>query len=419
MHIGLPEAWSYERVIAHRRGKVRRRYLAAYQRFQPLCKRDTIVKSFVKWEQYPDDGKARFPRMIQFRSPRFNMQYGRFIYPLEGALYKLKPDFNLHCRIFAKGRNLIERANDIKKMEKWDKTAWLLLDFSKFDSHVNVKHLRRSHKFRYRIFGKQSDLVECQNAVLRNTTVTPGGCFTKVKGRRMSGEVDTGEQNSEISYNSIEYALFGIPHATYVDGDDSVISFPKEYEAQVRLALESRIPHTGFKAEYSIVYNYFDVDFCQSKPIFTNGRYQLAREPLRAVSRMFIAGGFHLDINSYLRTLGIGESHSSSGVPVLYEIAQKLRGARGRFFYENLAYRHKINLKIEPVEPDSDARATFWTAFGLDPQMQRSLVSVLETLNEYDSTNAQATRLWKEANSEQAAAAARCSRRTLFKTSSA
>jgi len=374
---------SVDEVIARRRGAVRAKYLKCRSLALDSPKRsEAYVHSFVKWELYADDGKPRAPRMIQFRSPAFNLRFAKYITKMEHKAYQCKPSWNQNLRWCAKGRNAVERGVDLTAMQLWTNTCFIEIDHSKFDSHVTTQHLRLSHAEYMAAYPRSKELKGLCRSQLHNTVFTGGHCL-KVAGRRMSGDLDTGYGNSTINRKVLYYVFQELIDlrvcVLYLDGDDSVVAIHPDYRQRAAELLEQRLPATGFKSVYAFKDRLQDVEFCQAKVIITNGMPLLCRNPWRALSRLQYSTGRPVnEWMDYWSTIGMGESHASSGVPVIYPLARLLAGV-GKVRKERLEYRHKVNLSIKCKEPDDMARATFAYAFDFPIALQRWLECCMST----------------------------------------
>lgn len=360
-----------EALIATRSSHVQKRWRRiAEQAMGTLFRRgEALVKTFIKYEKYGVDvlmsGKP--PRAIQARGPLFTFRLARYLVPIEHLMWNWRPASNYHLRVFAKGRNARQRAADIRRMELWSDTKFVLVDHSKFDSRIHTEHLKLSHYFNS-LFYRGTDRAELRNLMdcqLKNRCVTERGVFYEVDGRRMSGDIDTAKGNCEINYTVLRYLLRGIPSCIYLDGDDSVIAVPAKYVEQVVSAVKT-CRDTGMESTVEVAQHFHQVEFCQSKPIFTNGAWTLMRNPIKAISNMCLMMRQPIEgVKERLATLGVGEMHASSGCPAIYPMAKKLAGL-GKVNAAHFEYRHKLNKAIRPMEPDDDARATAWMAWDLD-----------------------------------------------------
>nr|QZZ63351.1 hypothetical protein [Leuven Tombus-like virus 1] len=172
------------------------------------------VCPFTKLEKYSTT-KYKAPRLIQARHPTFNIEYGRYIKPLERAL---KDDVH-----FGKGcyDNI---ANKIYRMSKKYR-YYTECDHSTFDARVTPEMLRLTHRFYLSCFQNDPELHKLCERTVNNRCKTRNGEKYRFRGSRMSGDVDTSFGNSLLNYHILTAALraCGYTADVVVNGDDSVI----------------------------------------------------------------------------------------------------------------------------------------------------------------------------------------------------
>lgn len=123
----------------------RKRYTKALESLdaEPLVKRDSRIKAFVKSEKLQIQDKDGDPRMIQARTVRFNIVFAQYTKAVEHALYSLRdPDLMMISQVplIAKGRNLAQRATDLRRLwEIVDNPISMSLDLSRWDMHVTTE----------------------------------------------------------------------------------------------------------------------------------------------------------------------------------------------------------------------------------------------------------------------------------------
>lgn len=198
-------------------GAKRKCYEAAVKSFndRPLDERDCKVKCFTK-DEYRKPGGA--PRVIQPRSPRFNVMLGRYIKHLEHEIFSAIDEIfdptKAH-RTVAKGMNMTQRGNTIASMwDSFNDPVAVGLDASRFDQHINQILLKYEHSI-YKMWstGKGEGLVDLRKllkAQLVNKGVyrgPDGSIKYTVKGCRMSGDMNTSSGNVIIMC-TLMYAYF-------------------------------------------------------------------------------------------------------------------------------------------------------------------------------------------------------------------
>lgn len=355
--------WTDKEVLLSRPQRMRAKYTTAFK--TPLHKKHSLVRMFVKFEKMHDRTKP--PRAIQHRHSAFTARFAKYILPIEKVMYSTS--YNNHgFKMFAKGRNQFNRAWDLRKAyEHYPNPTIYLADHSKFDSSVQLEHLFITHLLYEQIVGPEV-LQYCIKQYI-NKGWTLNGHQYKCEGRRMSGDADTGIGNSIINYFTLKY-MFGEDSIVYCDGDDSVVFTPEEV-----------IPRTGtgFNTVMNTVDRFEDIDFCQCKPMKTDeGKWIMAREPLRAMSRMLVKCGAFLNEN-YVYSVGYGEALTSPQVPMLQDVAGLFMQADGKYNINFLEYQTKVGKVTSTIQPPTTtSMISYAEAHGYTPTEIKCLVDSIK-----------------------------------------
>lgn len=245
-------------------------------------KRWTHVKMFVKPDKIPScEIEDKSPRAIQYRAPEFNLLLARYLKPYEEAVYKLD---NSGLRIFAKGRNLQQRAADIiDAYNSIPDCVVIEADHSKFDSCVTVEHLKFLHSLYLAAYNKSYKLKFLLNHQLNNKGSSEFLKY-KVKGTRMSGDFDTALGNSILNYFVLVCSLkeAGIKKFhVYIDGDDSLIFMSR---VESKLFNNVNFSKMGFETKWEVK-DLITAEFCKAHVIRSNPPI-LARNPERVIAHL-------------------------------------------------------------------------------------------------------------------------------------
>lgn len=256
--IRKPGVWSREQYIANIDDECKRRF---YQRVADQLgfgrSVSSMVCAFTKLEKY-STSKYKAPRLIQARDPSFNLEYGRYIKPIERAL---KTDIH-----FGKGTYDVVGAKIERLRRRW---RWYTeCDHSTFDAHVTVDMLKLCHRFYKQCQGNNPYMESLARRTIHNKGITRNGERYKITGTRMSGDVDTSLGNSLINYHILMAAIrmVGLRGDAIVNGDDSIIftdhPIPtKQFVNVLRLFnMESVVNNS--------VNNIHLVEFCRTKLIY-------------------------------------------------------------------------------------------------------------------------------------------------------
>lgn len=216
--------------------------------------------------------KYKAPRMIQARDLTFNIEYGRYVKPLELRLGKRDQ--------FGKG-NFDQIGSKIARLKKTYRYA-TEADHKTFDAYVTKEHLKLTHKFYQSCYMHDRELRQLSKRTLKNRCKTREGDKYTVHGTRMSGDVDTSLGNSLVNYAVIMGVLekLGLKGEAIVNGDDSIIF---THEPIDLLAASQAFSGFGFVTEMKpSVEKLEDVEFCRCKCVINNdGRCTLLMNPRR------------------------------------------------------------------------------------------------------------------------------------------
>jgi len=321
------------------------------------------VNLFIKFEKKEDCSKA--PRAIQYRATPYTARLAKYIIPIEKALYTLRSKHNFFFPIVAKGMNALERGQTLWNMyNHFENPCIYLIDHSKFDSRVNRDLLRLEHRFYMKCYNKDTWLRYLLKQQIKNVGTSRNGLKYQCIARRMSGDANTALGNCLINYALLK-SKFGRNCIIFLDGDDSVVFTPKKIDVD--------FSDTGMESKINIVYDFNQIDFCQSKPVLTTHGWIMCREPIRALSRSIYKLGLK-PVNwwDYLMTIGIGEGLCSPQMPIISELAAKFRSAGGEFKWYFSEYRLGVQKCVDKFEkPNACSRVSFCEAFDIDSQTQK------------------------------------------------
>nr|BDU47024.1 RNA-dependent RNA polymerase [Spodoptera litura male-killing virus] len=348
-----PHSWTREQYVDSFKdnpGK-HRAYGIVLDKLKAYGKPVSMVTAFTKLEKLTTT-KYKAPRLIQARHASFNIEYGKFIKPLEQFLTK----YHHRRHNFGKG-SYDEIARRVAKLSR-KFTYYTEADHSTFDAHVTVEMLRLSHTFYMSCYKHNKDLIQLARQTIYNRCKTRDNDRYCVRGTRMSGDVDTSLGNCLINYALLKNLLvvLRINGDVIVNGDDSIIFSDQPLPIEMcRLFLRKYNMETVFKPS---VTNIHQVEFCKLKYIINaDGNSTMMMDPNRLIK---IFGMTHRDVpyNEYLCEILIANAaiHKaniiglafSNCIEILREditIPDKLRA---KLTSGNLKYiEYKIKRKIE------------------------------------------------------------------------
>lgn len=309
---------------------------------------------------------SKAPRAIQYRTPMFNLILATYLKPFEHAYYQFVDEFGL--KVVAKSMNNLERAQNIVDASKmFENPVYVLCDHSKFDSHVNVEHLKFLHKI-YENHFKSDLLRKVLRLQINNTGYTKGGIKYRVKGTRMSGDYDTALGNTLLNHYILDFVFRHVKHHILLDGDDSVVVLEKH---ALDLVNWNEFSILGMTTTYEVVTELTQVEFCRSRLVDVYRTPRFARDYRRALSNMGISIQNYPDEETWMRYyagVGIGELACSSGVPIIGPLALRLSKLHERPILLP-EYRFKGEFQ-HWVEVDDQARLDYYLQWGISPSEQ-------------------------------------------------
>lgn len=343
------------------------------------------LSSFIKVEAQCGVSKGSAdPRMIQARTPEYNIAFGCYFKPIEHLILELNWSTIFPSapttRLVAKGLNNRQRAVLLKsKWDQFEEPVCFDFDASRFDQSVSVLYLELCHAFYLALHGDSKRLREILAFQVVNHGITKNGVEYYGEGGRASGDQDTGGGNSLITVTLvIRYFMDkGIKYEFCCDGDDGVIMIERR-DVRAMLGFVDYAQHMGFKMEVGEPATNFDhVNFCQCRPVeLALNHWCMVRDPRRAISRMAMSHTSMSTIPEALQTLwavGSCELALGSGVPVMQDVASwALRNGRkpsskflARFAYHD-SYRYwHLPRNHGPKHITPFARASMAAAFDI------------------------------------------------------
>lgn len=380
------------------------RKLAIYSRalesleVEGIGPRDFAVRAFIKKEK-DKDGQTD-PRIIQPRSPRFHVSFGRYVRAMEGFLYKRwsrlwqKSFRTSNTPVIFKGFNYWERGNFFA--EKWatfNKPVAVALDASRFDLHVGCDALQFTDDL-YRICFHPRYHAELNYLLAgRYETRGVGLCRESVwgyskRGGRCSGDADTSLGNVSIML-AISFQIAS-KMSTRVelanDGDDQVMIVESNHLDELLGLVEPTFMRYGFRVKVEEpVYEFEQIDFCQTRPVRLPSGVVMTRYPSLSMTKDLVS---FLDLESLVIRREMLAAISSCGLaayrdmPILgwfyWRMNQCVKDIpsdkhwRRTGIDQGFLY-HTKRLACDTARPpriDPGARVSFFMAFGICPKAQ-------------------------------------------------
>lgn len=305
--------------------------------------------------------------MIQARNISFNIEYGRYIKPIEDRMHNKDQ--------FGKGNNT-EIASKIYKLSKKYK-YYTECDHSTFDAHVTPEMLRLTHTFYQSCYGHDEYLRKLSKKTINNGCKTRDGIKYRVKGTRMSGDVDTSLGNSLINYAILKDSVNKLVGKCeiIVNGDDSIIFSRKAIPTQ-ELTNSLKTYNMESKVQTSQT-NIHKVEFCRQRLIINSlGQAALMIDPERLIDIYGMTYKQQRDYVEYLRqvcmcniAINIKNPLAQYWSMIYKESYDKPINLCEIFGYEYIELRTKLTaikeLNNNPLEYDSgEFNQTVYAAWG-------------------------------------------------------
>lgn len=367
------------------------RYLKACESLirSPITQRDSHIKAFIKAEKYNFTAKKNpAPRIIQPRDPRYIVETGRYIKPIEKKIYAHINEMFGATTIF-KGLNASVRGQIIHQHWcEFTQPVAIGLDAKRFDQHVSTAALEWEHSI-YKLFypGDKhfSKLLKWQTTNKGTARCNSGKVKYQVEGCRMSGDSNTALGNCLIM-SSLVYAYFnqiGVKGRLANDGDDCVVFLEQRDLTLFTEGLHDFFIKHGFFMEVEEpVYTLEAIEFCQCYPIYDGATYRMIRDPRVSISKDCVALK-PLDnmkiLKRWLAAVGQGGMSITGGVPVwqdfyarLTELSEGAKPLEDPTMISGMTILGR-GMYYAYTPPTDQARLSFYKAYGIAPAAQLEL----------------------------------------------
>jgi len=354
-----------------------------------LCYKDSNIKIFVKAEKIPFHMKKDpAPRVIQPRDPKFHVEFGRYVKPMERVIYKAI-DKLFGAPTVMKGYNSEQVGRIISdKWHSFHHPVAIGMDASRFDQHVSrsalqwvmrvtTNFVRRSHRKQYRALYRR-----------KFKTYGAGYCLNgKVKYNvdygLTSGDMDTALVGCLLMCSMLwTYLKQKGLRADVIDmGDDSVVILERDDLDWFLNGLDDWFSLMGFDiVAEEPVYVLEKLVFCQCQPINTGTRWIMVRQYPSAWSKdcvSLIPLTNKTIFERWCTSIGLCGLSWLGGVPIYGAFYRSLvfSGRKG-FDHPAMDLGNKTWSKGMHCHNDSvtpEARCSFYYAFGIMPDEQIAL----------------------------------------------
>lgn len=371
-------------------GRKQNRYQVAVEslKLRAVCLKDSFVNTFVKAEKVNLVKKVDpAPRVIQPRSPRYNVEVGRYLKLFEAELcMAFRRAFGY--KVILKGLNADQVAVELRgSWDTFDDPVAFGLDASRFDQHVSVDALQFEHGVYNQVF-QSSELRWLLKMQLSNrgfARCEDGAFQYKVEGCRMSGDINTGMGNCLIM-SCIVLAYFehvGVQARLANNGDDCVV-ICENRDLEKFANIGEWFLDFGFTLTREPTVRVFEkIEFCQFQPVLCSTGWRMVRNPWTAMSKdatSLLSWDTPTDVAAWAHAIGSCGLSLTTGVPVWQAwYSQLLRIGRSRESATESVYDSGMGYAARGVKPaviTSESRVSFYRAYGILPDEQEALEEV-------------------------------------------
>lgn len=385
--------WTHDRFVASYTGQKKVVYAKAAESLiaKPICFKDAYISAFVKAEKTNLTAKADpAPRIIQPRRPRYNVELGCYLKPIESPIYKIIGKI-FGSTTVAKGMNSEEQGALLhQKWQRFNAPVAVGLDASRFDQHCSRDILSWEHTIYHKFYPNCPELKWLLSLQLKNkgwVNCEDGTIKYHTDGCRMSGDMNTGLGNCLIMC-ALVWTYFGKfkDYELLNNGDDCVVILEKS-----ELARLDNIPKWFLSMGYTMkveppVYDIYEIEFCQTHPVFDGVKWRMMRDPRVALSKDLIS----------IKNLS-GNKAWETQCQAISDCGKALAGDCPIFceFYRCLNFGRIVErsdpssglewlsrgLTNQFSEPNDHLRFSFWRAFKITPDQQVAIENTYRGMN--------------------------------------
>lgn len=365
---------------------------------RPVERSDSYISAFVKAEKIDFEGRDPAPRIIQPRSPRYNVEVGRYIRPLEKRICKILGQLFGETTVF-KGLNAVEQGELMRrKWERFNDPVAIGLDAHRFDQHVSEDALRWEHSIYRAAFPGDPELprlLDWQTSARGFVRCPDGVIRYSVRGTRASGDMNTGLGNcllmcamvhSYISHIGLTIADVALAN----NGDDCVVILERRHLELFRGRLDRFFKMLGFDMAVEPHVDELEaIEFCQAHPVVTDKHTVMVRNPHTTISKDLctVKRDWCDKPGSYQvlrRAIGDAGCALAGDIPVYSSFYRMMRrGAetattkRGEHSLDILGQQTGFQMLAKGLSERSGvsehSRYSFWKAFAIPPDQQVAL----------------------------------------------
>jgi len=355
------------------------------------------LKTFIKHEKILVKEKRLVPRVIQPRSPEYNVCVGRYIRQLEHKVYSVI-DRLWGGPTVMKGLNCVQQGQVIASAwYSFSNPVAIMLDAVRFDQHVSVPMLSWEHGIYLEhfpvCFRPELEWLLSMQLFNRGKINCHDGSLTyHVNGCRASGDMNTAMGNVLIMCASM-WSLCKKHHVKarlINNGDDCCLIVDRASIGIINTNISAFYQTLGFVIEIEGCVSMLEqIQFCQTHPIRVGLDWVMVRDPKVAISKdvTILKNWSPKEYGVYLRELGRAGLAAYADLPVWGAFYRCLSRSQVTGPVSSRLVQHvsvpildsglgRLTRGVQRGGPVLDStRTSFALAFGLIPQVQRHLES--------------------------------------------
>lgn len=373
---------------------------------KPITSRDARLAVFGKCEKVAlaANGRPKAMRVISPRDPRFNIELGRFLHPIEKPVYlAINAMFSNTptTPTVQKFLNLRERGRVLRaKWRMFRDPIAVGYDAKRFDQHTSADAMKLEHLIYTGAYANHPELSELRrllNWQLRTKATArlkDGLIHYRTLGNRCSGDVNTSLGNIVLMCVMMRAYLDHVRlRAELVnDGDDCVLILERR-----DLALLEELEPFFLRLGYTMIREdpvdvFEQIEFCQCNPVFDGAEWVMVRKLTTVMSKDTITVkslSSEQAVRIHRRRIMQSGMAMAGNIPVLRSVYKYIgRGCeaatnrRGRFnpYLDSGLFYATKGMRYKDILPTATARLSFWRSTGVTPSQQVSMEKQLDDL---------------------------------------
>lgn len=388
-HVQYAAPYSKEQFLGTFDGRRRAMYERAFDSLSrlPLKLSDSFVDFFGKCEKVNFTSKSDpVPRGISPRNKRYNCRVGPYIKRIEKKVYKIIAKVYDATTVF-KGLNARRSAETLRShWDHFDDPVAVGLDVSRLDQHISLEALKYEHSFYTMFFPGDRLFPKLLSMQLVNrgfARVRDGTAKFKVRGKRMSGDMNTGLGNCLLMCATIYTYIRSVSIDKFRlanNGDDCVLIIERRDLKRIQ-NLCGWFLRFGLPIKLERPVDVFEqIEFCQTRPVKVPGGWVMVRNVPTSIAKDCLSLK-PLDNRKVFQRWCTSVSECglslTGGVPVVQEFYMAMHragnGAKplvGELTLESGFARLAIGMDRKYQEVSPETRVSFWRAFGITPDKQ-------------------------------------------------